>query len=321
MRTWMLAAIILCKLVALDGADRRAVILDRAAKLSEFPGQSIPQLTPELKRQAEEIVKGTIFFYDRTPIQVGLKNIDWSGSQLHHQEWPAQLNRFQYLNALASAYKATGQERFAQAARAYIQDWLLGSNSATGVTLHTHDSTLNMSIRLGSSMHSGWGGTLPAFLGSPAFDDKFLDKVFASMSSQANFLAHHLTPEGNWRISELDALVFTALRFPFLENAPKIFEAGVTGMHNALATQFTADGVHIERSPSYASWMTSVLANYYQAERVFPEVKTRVDAGQVVRALDYAAQSELFGVNDSIAPHRDPVTPRGWNSARRCCGD
>jgi hypothetical protein len=306
MRAWTLTAIILCNLIALHGADRRAVILERAAKLSQFPGQIIPQATPELIQQAEEIAKGTVFFYDRTPVKVGLKKIDWSGSQLQHQEWPAQLNRFQYLNALAAAFKATGQERFAQAARAYIEDWLHGSASATGVTLHKHDSTLNMSIRLGSSADSGWGGTLPAFLSSPAFDDKFLEEVFASMSNQANFLANHLTPQGNWRISELDALVFTALRFPFLENAPEALEAGVTGMRNALATEFTADGVHVERAPEYASWMTLVLANYFQAERLFPQVKVGVNAGLLGRALDYAAQSELFGVNDSTAPHRDP---------------
>ena len=151
-------------------------------------------------------------------MQVGLKDIDWSGKHIHHQEWPAQLNRFFHLRPLAAAYRATHDERFAQAARAYIEDWLRGDNYATATALRPGDNTLNMSIRLGSSHHLGWGVTLPAFLGSPSFGDAFLARTLASLSTQAEWLSRHLTAVGNWRISQLDALVFTSLRFPFLEN-------------------------------------------------------------------------------------------------------
>jgi len=58
------------------------------------------------------------------------------------------------------------------------------------------------------------------------------------MSAQAGFLSRHLTTTGNWRISQLDALVFTSLRFPFLEHAPQWLDIGITGLRNAIATQF-----------------------------------------------------------------------------------
>jgi len=135
--------------------------------------------------------------------------------------------------------------------------------------------------------------------------------MFASMSSQADFLAHHLSGQGNWRLAELDALVFTALRFPFLENSPKILAAAVPRIRNALATQFLADGAHIERTPGYAPWTTIMLGNYYRLEKVFPEVKIGVDPGQLLRALDYMVQGELSGINDSTAPLRDPENPQG----------
>jgi hypothetical protein len=64
--------------------------------------------------------------------------------------------------------------------------------------------------------------------------------------------------------------------------------------------------VHIERTPSYSRWMTTVLANYYDLERLFPEAKTGVDLRRLSLALDYAAQTELSALNDSTAPHRDP---------------
>jgi len=55
------------------------------------------------------------------------------------------------------------------------------------------------------------------------------------MAAQAEFLSHHLTATGNWRISQCDALVFTSLRFPFLKNATQLRDTGITGLRNALA--------------------------------------------------------------------------------------
>lgn len=194
----------------------REMILERDRALQGFAGQAIPEVSGDLGR-TEEIASGTVFFYGEVPVKVGLRDIDWSGGHLKHQEWPAQLNRFGYLRQLASAYRATHDERFATAARAYIEDWIRSNPGYD--RFRPSDSSLNMSIRLGTSVASGWAGVLPVFLDSPAFNDEFLKTMMVSISSQARFLSRHLTPRANWRISELDALVFTALRLPFLENA------------------------------------------------------------------------------------------------------
>ena len=286
--------------------DRRSVILERAQTLSAFAGQQIPEASPQVLEQADKIARGTVFFYGRTPVEVGLKDIDWAGGHIHHQEWPAQLNRFFHLAPLAAAYRVTGEERFAQAARSYIEDWIRGDPYATATVPRPGDNMLNMSIRLGTGVQSGWGWTLPAFLRSPAFDEAFLDRMFASISQQADYLSRHLTTTGNFRISELDTLVFTALRLPFLPNAHQLLEAGIMGMRNALATQFLADGVHVERTPGYADWMARVATNFLHLKQLFPEVDAHVDPDRLVRALDYSAQSVLFGVNDASAPPRDP---------------
>jgi hypothetical protein len=284
----------------------RDTILERAAALADFPGQQIPDATPEILHQADQIVGGTVFFYGRTSVKVGLKDIDWSGGHVKHQEWPAQLNRFFHLAPLAAAYRGTGDDRYAKAARAYIEDWIRGDPYATADTLRAGDNTLNMSIRLGSSQFAGWGGVLPIFLKSSAFDDAFVDQILASITRQANWLNRHLTPTGNWRISQLDALVFTALRFPFLPDADHWLKAGTSGMQAALATQFLPDGVHIERTPGYHHWMTQVAASYALLPRIFPQADAQVDPDLLARSLDYAAQSDLSGVNDSTASHRDP---------------
>lgn len=292
---------------AAEPMDKRAVILERASKLSGFPGQEVQPANKETLAQAEQIVNGTVFFYGRTPVPVNTHDIDWSGSQIKHQEWPAQLNRFFHLRPLAAAYRTTGDKRFARAARAYIEDWLRGDPYPNTAAMRPGDNTLTMSIRLGSSEHGGWSGALPVFLGSSAFDPAFVDRVLDSISRQAEYLSQHLTAFGNWRIAQLDALVFTALRFPFLPNADRLLSVGAPGMRTALASQFLPDGVHVERTPGYAHWMTQVLVNYCELGQQFPQLEVPVRRELVVRALDYSAQAELFGVNDSTAPHRDPA--------------
>lgn len=285
--------------------------MGRARTLAVFPGQEIAEATPQVIERAAKIARGTVFFYDRTPVEVGLKDIDWTGAHIRHQEWPAQLNRFFHLGPLASAYRATRDEIFANAARNYIEDWLRDDPYAHSATLRPGDNTLNMSIRLGTSFHAGWAGVLPAFLSSPAFDDELLDKMLASIARQGDFLSRHLTSTGNWRISQLDALVFTSLRFPFLVNAEKLRETGIIGMRAALATQFLPDGVHIERTPGYSRWMTRVAANYTLLPKLFPEADALVDGARLLAALDYEAHCELSGVNDSTAPHTDPKALAG----------
>jgi hypothetical protein len=144
------------------------------------------------------------------------------------------------------------------------------------------------------------------FLASPSFDDAFVDRILTSMSQQAEFLTRHLTAAGNWRISQCDALAFTSLRFPFLANSQRLRDFGIGELRKALDTQFLPDGVHIERTPSYAEWMTDVAANYVEVARLFPEADAQVDKKRLVGSLDYAAQAELFGVNDGDAPEHDP---------------
>jgi len=289
----------------------RQTILKRAELLKDFPGHKIPAFTPEIRKRADKIAAGTVYFYDTRPVEVGLKNVDWSGAHIQHQEWPAQLNRFFHFVEIASAYRETGDEKYAQAARSQIEDWINQRDYRGAAKMFPGDSTLNMSIRLGTSEHHGWGGTIHAFLKSPAFDDGFLERVLESMADQSKYLSEHLTAVNNWRISELDALVFTAIRFPMIGNAKDILATGIRGMRNALATQFLPDGVHVERTPSYHSWMTSVAASYARLARIFKEADAHVDPEIVKKACEYHMQSFLWGVNDSTAPHRDPADVDG----------
>lgn len=293
-----------------EGIAYRQTVYERSERMSELPGSAVPEFSDEGRKRADTILSGKVFFYD-TPVQVGLKDIDWLGTHVAHQEWPAQLNRFFMLGPLASGYAATGEERYAEVARAYILDWLNHTDTMRETKNPFFGNTLDMSIRMGQSQHGGWGGTLPTFLRSPCFDDEFLSRMLESLSRQADYLSTHLAAHGNWRISHLDALVCTSLRFPFLSNAESMLAIGIKGLRNALASQFRKDGAHIENCPSYGSWMTSVLGNYKHLADAFEEVTIQVDKDVLQNAMCYEAHGLLYGVNDSRSPDDDTQAMRG----------
>jgi hypothetical protein len=298
-RRQLLAAATALPALPLRGEDRRDIIRRRAEALAFCPGE---QLQKTDLAKADKIADGFVFFNNRTPIKVGLRNIDWTGGHVHHQEWPAQLNRFFHLSPLAAAYAGTKNERYAAAARAYIEDWMQNDPYPNTPKRRPGDSALSMSIRLGSSESPGWTGNLHAFLSSPAFDDPFLDRMLSSLSGQADFAASHLAVGGNWYISQLDALVLISLRLPFLKNAATLRGSGLTRLRHELSSQFLDDGVHIERTPSYHHWMTNVTVSYIELARRFPEADAQVNPQRLVRSLDYCVQSEFAGFNDSGLP-------------------
>ena len=158
--------------------DKRAAIIERAEMLARFSGRISAAPSPETLKRADTIASGSIYFYNVTPVEIGTKDIDWTGGQIAHQEWRAQLNRFFCLAPLASAYRETGGGKYAQAARNFIEDWIdFNAPFLDRDELNPGDNTLNLCIRLGTSVQPGWGGTLPVFLESPSFDDAFLEKM------------------------------------------------------------------------------------------------------------------------------------------------
>jgi hypothetical protein len=83
-------------------------------------------ITTEQQEHADAAVAGNVMFlfhgYHAT--EVGRKGVDWTGKHRKHQEWPAQLNRFFMLRALFTAWHITNDEKYAAAARDYIEDWI-----------------------------------------------------------------------------------------------------------------------------------------------------------------------------------------------------
>ncbi len=77
-----------------------------------------------MKEYADKAVEGLLPFDDGIWVKVGLKDIDWSGGQYPHVEWGQTLNRWPQIDSLASMYRKTRNERYAETARAYLEDYI-----------------------------------------------------------------------------------------------------------------------------------------------------------------------------------------------------
>lgn len=271
---------------------------------------AFPEMPPgDGRRIADAALDGTLLFYGRTPVHVGRRGIDWSGSHVAHQEWPAQLNRFQQLRPLAQAYRDTGDERYAECARDYIDDWIdshppldpASPEPAPG------DSTLNMAIRLGGLRFAGWLTALADFADSPGFDEAFAQKVVGSVRWQLDWLAPNLPAWGNWRIAALDCLFSQALRLP--ERFGGHLAAAAEGLNVEFAAQILPDGAHVERSGGYHDWMSGVFLAAWRVARKRPELGLRLADERIAAMHAYTLHhakpnGALCGFNDAGARFR-----------------
>ncbi|MFB3890729.1 MAG: heparinase II/III family protein [Phycisphaerae bacterium] len=248
--------------------------------------------------------------------RVGRKDIDWSGPQYRHQEWPAQLNRFFQLRPLAWAYQQTREGQYADAAADYIRDWMRAHPAVADWRIAPYDNTLNLSIRVQSWLHN-----LPELLGSPRFDDTMLTAVFESVAAQLNYLSKNLRVFGNWRIAQADALLLAGVVLDGAPYAAAWRELAVAVLNDALNRQVLADGAHIERTPGYHEWMCRVFERYWRLGKAMPELGLAIPAEAVARMYDYSLgaqrpSGQCNAMHDSAGDLTGQRPPQ-WGQDRR----
>lgn len=296
----------------------RQQFLDSTARWQQAMGNAANKFWSHDMDVARRAVAGEIGFHHIgvkfTP--VGRKDIDWSGRHHNHQEWPAQLNRFFQLSALAAAYTQTADEQYPQAAAEYIRDWLRANPTAADWRLAPYDNTLNLSIRV-----LCWLCSLPQMMPSPAFDDALVAAMFESVAAQLAFLGGHLTVFGNWRIAEADALMLAGVVLDGAPGAKAWRTQAVDVLNDAFHRQILPDGAHIERTPGYHDWMCKVFESYWRLGRAMPRLGLAMKAPAIARMHDYSLATcrpngQHNGMHDSGGAL---VGPRkaDWDEPRR----
>jgi len=281
-------------------------------------GAQIPEVFPDpddrsSREIADAALDGVVMFYSARPVEVGRKNIDWTGGHIEHQEWRAQLNRFFQLHALRRAYRETHDERYARCARDYIEDWIDQHEpyEMDNPEAPHRDNSLNMSARMGGLRYPGWTGILADMSPSEAFDDEFVEKMLRSVEWQLDWLRVNLRPTANWRVASLDALFCNALRLP--ERFGRHLRFAVEGFNIAFEGQILPDGVHVERSGGYHEWMCELFLAIWRIARRREDLGISLDPGKIARMHSYSLHNlkpnaGMCGFNDCASAYRTSET-------------
>ncbi len=236
------------------------------------------------RKAAAALKQGRAFFYGDVEVEIGLSNVDWSGGHIHHQEWPAQLNRFYCVMHVLPVYQVERDKELPRLARMLIEDWIRAHPYSGKDSMLPGDSTLNTAVRLGS-----WWRAVEALADSRDFkDDAFIRSIVDSAREQLRLLRLHLARKGNWRIAGLVTMLQSGLAVPGLDDHVPF---AVHQLNETFHRQVHPDGSHEEHNPSYHSWMCHVFSQLWRIGKARPELGLRIDAVRAARMLDYQLYS------------------------------
>ena len=271
------------------------------ALFKDMGSEPIPVDLDNSRRWASAVARGSIFFYETQEVPIGVSDIDWSGRHIAHQEWPAQLNRFFCLRHLVNCHTDDHDLSHARHARLMISDWIKQHDYAADRPMAAGDNTLNLSIRLGQTGGRGWWPAIAEFGCADVFNDTFIEEALRNTAGQLAYLRAHITPKGNWRISQLDTFLTCSLLWP--DELGEYREFAVRNLNETFHRQIHADGSHEEHNPSYHGWMCDVFTALWRLAKARPDLGLVLDDERVVRMWDYrlasmAPDGGSWGIHD-----------------------
>ena len=277
-----------------------AAAFDRVQVAAGF-NAAIPTAVPAKRRArilqaADLVVAGSLPFYGREIIKVGVTDIDWFGGQRDHQEWIAQLNRFQVLVTLADAYGLTGEARYPERAQVLMEDFrrfVVGKHKK-----EFFDPQGNNRLNLSSRMVN-WSLAIRRMGGHPSFSDRWVAEALDFMTWELDYLGRVTEPGmSNFQIAQSDALILTSLYFPNLSGAAQRLQHGAAVLEECLRNQFRPDGSHWENSAGYHGGLLRTAIKYDTLHRSYPGVPPGLPPDVFSGAVDFLYLASPWGFND-----------------------
>jgi hypothetical protein len=210
------------------------------------------------KHRADEAEKALTHRFNSLGIewQFG-ETIDWAfnpttqpGSNWpRNHEWTWQLNRHSMWLALAQAYYATDDEKYAREfgleLRSWVHDCPVPLDKAENVPF-SRWRTIEAGIRAGSV----WPEIFPRVLAAKSFDDDALVLMLKSFVDHAEYLMKFHT-HGNWLTMEANGLYHVGALFPEFKAAKLWRDTAVERLDRELDIQVYPDGAQTELAPGY----------------------------------------------------------------------
>lgn len=229
-------------------------------KYFSIPGRvPKPEFTEALKNDAERALRHEM-------ISCGTKatfdgKVDWFSNPTYNQykEWTWQLSRHEELCRLARAYRASGDERYAEGCAELFDSWVKQAVRPP-LTDNGYATLCWRTIECGIRMGLIWPEIIHSFIHSPAFTDDILTDWCKSVHEHSVRLVTNPT-SGNWLIHELNGLTQNGILYPFFSDAEKWRDIGFTKLSEELEKQIHPDGFQYELTTGYQG----VVISHYSA--------------------------------------------------------
>lgn len=254
----------------------RDSILANELRLTQACGDALPAYSPAVRERADRSIA--------TEPAAGAASAQAGGESM--PGWAKGVSP-SLPDAIASAYRATGDERYALAGRSFFQFWLNKEPFDKGFRPPRGYDILSIPHHLGDTECVGWFGVLPAFLRSTHFDDALLERIIASATVQLEHLVGTVHEGRNIRMTQGDGLLTQSIRLAFLPQAGRWRHVGARVLNDCFSRQFHDDGASIEGTGWYHHICAEMSFRCWRLSQAMPELGLRVDRERVARSFDY----------------------------------
>ncbi|MGD1893742.1 MAG: alginate lyase family protein [Cyclobacteriaceae bacterium] len=211
-----------------------------------------PPIPPSSQTDAtgEAILQGN-FTFQQVSGQIPLTDqghLDWHYlGPNNDKEWGYFLNRHTVLVQLLSAYRSTGNERYAQACSYLMLDWVQQNpppeEDVRSVTWRQ--------LEVGKRLSPAWPRLFYGFISTEAFSDVALISMLTLVPAHAHHIQQFHLKHSNWTIMEMQGLASAALYWPEFEQADTWYQYSLEQMQYEVQQQVYPDGAQTELTTGY----------------------------------------------------------------------
>lgn len=251
-------------------------------------GDWVPAWNAGVQDYAEHAILGDVYRgQDGQWTRIDFEAVDWNATRTVNPGTIIMvLRRFAVFGPLAAGYRATGDERYAQAAARYLSAFLRDHPPVDGWTPVPGDGDTEYDNRVGV-----WLQALNVFRRSPAFTEQLVELVLRSVTVYMRYLMEHIFPDRNIRFLHGEVLLVTGLRFTGVPEAAAWLQQGREIVNDAMRRQILPDGAHMEATPHYHNCVIDMVLDAWHIARAFPEASLQVPTERVAAMFDYQLAS------------------------------
>ena len=228
----------------------RGAGLDRERFFKEVP---TVELTDKILKSGERIIDGWVESCG-VPLQFPeRKNIDWFANPTYnaYREWTWQLSRHPEWSRLASLFRATGDEKYAEAFEDYLVSWCEQTEEPPHGT-SAYSTLAWRTLECGIRLEGSWTESIMAFSQSKTLSDHAITCFFRSVWEQVDRIFDASTGY-NWLVSEMTGGCTAAVSFRFFKDSAQWHERSIARLSEQLDVQIYPDGFQFELTTGYHS--------------------------------------------------------------------